>query len=104
MAVYKNGAHSDPVAEITFSDPLSKPIVVGDVVLGVTTGGVNQVKGTVVENYPKDSTVVRVEYDVNQIQESFVGCHVGANPNPQTEGCKSPHEFGNFQANQSPCL
>lgn len=88
MEIYTKGAFSDPIAELNLTQPLANPLSVGDGILGFSTGEASEVKAAVIENYPKGTTIIRVAYDVNQIQENFVGCQVGANPNPKTDGCK----------------
>jgi hypothetical protein len=86
--VYENGAFSEPIAKITLGVPLSKPLSEGDEVIGYSTGGSNEVKGKLIDNFAKDSPEIQVVYDTNEVQATYVGCQVGGNPKPKTEGCK----------------
>jgi hypothetical protein len=87
--VYENGAFSKSVALVTLTEPLTAPIAKGASVIGQSgADGAGEVKGTVFDDYPANTSVIQVQYDVNAVQSSYVGCQVGANPNPNTLGCK----------------
>jgi hypothetical protein len=88
FVVYDRGAFSDPIAELKLGVPLSNPLSEGDKVLGYSMGGVNAVNGYAIDNFPKGSTAIEVAYEISPIQANYVGCQVGGNPNPKTEGCK----------------
>ena len=54
---------------------------------GYAPGMVDEVKGSLLGHYPAGTQTIRVKYHVNDVQSNFVGCQVGANPNPNTVGC-----------------
>jgi hypothetical protein len=47
------------------------------------------VRGTLFETAFKGETVLRVQYETSSVQINYVGCQVGANPSPNTDGCES---------------
>jgi hypothetical protein len=77
------------VARVTLTSPLAGPLNKGTAVTGKTENDVD-VAGKVLDVYPTDTPVIEIQYQTNMIQNSYVGCQVGANPNPFTEGCKTP--------------
>jgi hypothetical protein len=85
-SIYEEGAFSKSVASVTLSAALTAPISKGASVIG-QAGGV-EVRGTVFDDYPANTLAIQVQYDVNSVQSSYVGCQVGSNPNPNTELCK----------------
>lgn len=99
--LYKEGAHSQPVARITLDEPLSQYVPVGTVSQGVAlkvTEGMDaqHVLGTVLRPANIGDTKMIIAYQVNQFQDSYVGCQVGANPSPLTDGCFASSGTMNF--------
>jgi hypothetical protein len=45
------------------------------------------VDGNIYKDYPAGTSEIQFQYKVNEIQATYVGCQVGANPSPVTEGC-----------------
>ena len=86
-SIYTDGAFSKSFAKVTLSKALLQPLNKGTEVIGKTETG-DDVNGKLLKNYPMDSTVIDVQYETNSVQSSYVGCQVGANPDPFTEGCK----------------
>jgi hypothetical protein len=84
--IYEQGAFSKSVATVTLNAALSVPISAGTAVTGT---GVNdeEVIGKVYAAATAGDETLRIQYDVNSIQSSYVGCQVGANPDPVTDGC-----------------
>jgi hypothetical protein len=89
-AIYTDGAFSKSVARVTLTSALASPLNGGTAVTGKTEDGV-EVAGKLLDDYPTDTTVLEIQYQTNAIQNNYVGCQVGANPNPFTEGCKTQH-------------
>jgi hypothetical protein len=89
-AIYTDGAFSKSVARVTLTAALTSPLNGGTTVSGKTEDGM-EVAGKVLDDYPADTTVLEIQYQTNAIQNNYVGCQVGANPNPFTEGCKTQH-------------
>ena len=90
MDVYEQGAFSDPIAELTLTSP--RPQLESDTkVTGLSNSKNFEVTGEIIENYPPEleESKIFVSYDTIEIQKNYVGCQVGANPNPNTDGCKS---------------
>jgi len=85
-ALYTNGAHSRSLATVTLSSALSSPINADTPVTGKSVKG-HDLKGIVYEDYSAGTSVIQIQYDVNTIQSTYVGCQVGANPDPITDGC-----------------
>ena len=88
MRIYSEGAFSQPYAVLTLDAPLDDTLEIDDVVVGTSQDGLREVRGRIIDNYPKGSQSIRVMYDINEVQESYVGCQVAANPNPKLDGCK----------------
>ena len=88
--IYEEGAHSKSIAVITLTSAPNGPINAGATVTGVGENG-SQVTGTVLENVANSQTV-EVQYDTIAIQNEYVGCRVGANPDPYTAGCFDPSQ------------
>ena len=87
LDIYSRGAFSDSIAVLTLGAPTTSDLSVSTEVIGFATGMVDEVKGTLLDNYPTGTKIIRVKYHVNQVQSNFVGCQVGANPDPKTVGC-----------------
>ena len=88
MRIYNEGAFSDPIALLNLTAPLPDVLSMGDEVIGTSENGARAVFGHIIDTYAKGTTRIRVKYDANEIQPSYVGCQVAANPNPNLEGCK----------------
>jgi hypothetical protein len=86
-SIYTDGAFSKSIATVKLSTVLTQPLNKGAPLVGKTKTG-EDVNGKFLKNYPVDATVIDVQYETNQIQSSYVGCQVGANPDPFTDGCK----------------
>lgn len=86
--IYKNGAFSKSVARVTLTTALTGPLNESAVVSGKTEAG-DEVVGTLLDNYPSGTTAIEIQYQTNSDQSSYVGCQVGASPDPFTEGCTS---------------
>jgi hypothetical protein len=86
--IYENGAFSKSVARVTLTTALAGPLNESAVVSGKTEAG-DEVVGKLLDNYPTGTTAIEIQYQTNSVQSSYVGCQVGASPNPFTEGCTS---------------
>jgi hypothetical protein len=73
---------------LTLDDKLVEDIPKGTPVIGITNKDSNDVKGQFLKDAKTGDSVVYIQYAVNQIQESYVECQVGANPSPNVRGCK----------------
>jgi hypothetical protein len=89
LKVYTDGAFSKSVAKVTLSTPLTAPVTVDTQITGVNEDG-KQVVGKAYEDYATGSSVIEIQYQTLDIQAQYVGCQVGANPNPKTDGCFAP--------------
>lgn len=47
-----------------------------------------RVSGTVMKEANENEYDLRIEYEISEIQDEYVNCQVGANPSPNTDGCK----------------
>jgi hypothetical protein len=90
LKIYKNGAFSKSVARITLSTPLASSVAEGDQITGLTSDGTDVV-GKAYSSYSTGADVIEIQYKTLDIQEVYVGCQVGANPNPNTVGCFAPN-------------
>lgn len=88
MRIYSEGAFTEPIAHINLTSPLIDTLIIGDKVIGSSEDVSREIRGSIIDNYPKGSRTIRVKYDPNEMQSSFVGCQVAANPQPKLEGCK----------------
>lgn len=86
LGIYTSGAFSKSVAEITLTTPLTQAVSKGDRVLGVNSAG-SQVPGKAYDDYPAGTTNVMVQYATSDSQKNYVDCQVGANVNPNFNGC-----------------
>jgi hypothetical protein len=84
--IYEEGAFSKSVATVTLNTALSVPISIGTDVTGTAVDEM-QVDGKVYSAARAGDQTLRIQYNVNSIQVSHLGCQVGANPNPLTDGC-----------------
>jgi hypothetical protein len=58
----------------------------GDQITGLNADG-TEVVGKAYSSSSFGTDIVEIQYKTLDIQESYVGCQVGANPNPNTAGC-----------------
>jgi hypothetical protein len=86
MKIYTDGAFSKSIARITLSTPLTSTVTSGDQITGLNAGG-TEVVGMAYSTYSPGADVIEIQYKTLDVQEKYVGCQVGANPNPNTVGC-----------------
>lgn len=86
MAIYSLGSFSYPIAILQLDAALLKPMPKDATVNGLSIDN-KQVKGLVDGNYNVGDTEIRVRYETNEVQDSYVGCVVAANPVPILDGC-----------------
>jgi hypothetical protein len=84
--IYTQGAFSKSIATVTLSTPLSAAVAKGTQVTGVNADG-SDVVGKTYEDYSAGATTIQIQYQTLDLQSQYVGCQVGANPNPNTKGC-----------------
>lgn len=87
--VYTQGGFSKSVAEVTLSTSLTSNVSKGTQITGVNADG-TEVVGKALADYAAGNNQISVQYQTLDIQSNYVGCQVGANPNPNTEGCFAP--------------
>jgi hypothetical protein len=85
-AIYTQGAHSKSIATVTLSSGLLNAVPAGTSVSGTNEAG-SEISGKTYEDYPIGSTIIRIQYQTIAVQSNYVGCQVGGNPEPKTEGC-----------------
>lgn len=90
--LYKEGSHSKSTAVITLDDHLDRDLFKDTIVQGFAqVVSENQepqhVLGRLHADARRGDTTLWITYDINAIQESYVGCQVGANPSPNVNGC-----------------
>merc|ERR1711935_1223249 len=88
-AIYEEGAFSKSVATVTLSAPLAADVTKGTAFEGVNAAG-DTVLGKAYEDNAAGATSVIIQYKTTDSQKNYVGCQVGANPNPVTDGCFAP--------------
>lgn len=86
LAVYTEGSFSKSVAQVTLSSPLEASVKAGTKVSGANKAQA-EVVGKTLEDYSAGTDVIEIQYQTSDIQSKHVGCTVGGNPNPSTEGC-----------------
>jgi hypothetical protein len=86
-AIYSKGAFSKSTASVTLSTALTGPLLKSAKVTGKSADGTD-INGSMLEDVEAGTKVIKVQYDTTTLQASYVGCQVGANPAPVTEGCK----------------
>jgi hypothetical protein len=88
-AIYAQGAHSLSVATVNVNNGLDSAVKKGAPVVGFSTGArVTEVHGKLVEDYPANSPIIRIQYNTISVQDRYVGCQVGGSPTPNTDLCK----------------
>lgn len=85
-AIYTLGAHSKSVATVTLSKGLDKIVKADTMVSGKSEDG-TEIAGRMFEDAGVGATTVKIQYQTSDIQASYVGCQVGARPEPNTDGC-----------------
>jgi hypothetical protein len=86
-AIYTKGAFSKSTASVTLKAALTGPLLKSTKVSGKSADG-NDILGSMLEDTAAGQQTIKVQYDTTTLQASYVGCQVGANPEPVTEGCK----------------
>lgn len=89
MKIYTEGAFSKSIAKVQLSTPLTSNVAKDDQITGVNDDG-TQVVGKANANYVAGADVIEIQYQTLDVQENYVSCQVGANPNPNTVGCFEP--------------
>jgi len=87
LKVYVEGAFSDSYAEITLSTPMPLDVGKGVTVFGRAADG-TQVRGKTMTATKSGDTVIEVGYHAAPVQARWTNCHVGGNPEPNTDGCE----------------
>ncbi len=86
LAIYQEGAFSKNVAAVTLSTPLPVNAEKGTVITGLDSDG-GTISGKAYEDNAAGATSILVQYQTSDSQKTYVGCQVGANPNPRLDGC-----------------
>jgi len=89
LAVYQDGAFSKSVAVVTLNAPLAVDVSKGTPIIGVSADG-TVVQGKAYEDNAAGATEILIQYKTTDSQKNYVGCQVGANPEPNIEGCFAP--------------
>lgn len=84
--VYGKGAFSMPFADLTLEHGLPRDVPHATHIQGNNAKG-ETVKGKAM-GAKVNATKLMVLYEISEVQESYVNCQVGGNPNPNLEGCK----------------
>jgi hypothetical protein len=85
--VYTDGAFSWPYAVLSVPGGIPVTLAQGTFVSGVNSEG-EAVEGAVMERTAQGKKSLKVQYVVGDVQEDYVKCQVGGNPNPVFRGCK----------------
>jgi hypothetical protein len=83
--IYQDGAFSKSVAQVTLDTALTTTLDKGATVIG--TGPVGEIRGKLYATYGSGISVIQIQYETNENQQLYVGCQVGANPDPNLDGC-----------------
>lgn len=89
LRIYTEGAFSKSYAEITLDTPLTSTLPKGTEVVGTNTNN-DEIRGTILDEAEASDKIIRVQYATTGVQESYVGCQVGGNPEPVFDGCFKP--------------
>lgn len=87
LKVYAEGAFSQSYAEITLSNGVGLDVAKDTEVYGRSAGG-KMVRGKIMNLVQTGEPVIEVQYHASPVQTSWTDCHVGGNPEPNTNGCK----------------
>lgn len=107
MKVYSQGAFSKPYAEVQLDQPLPVDVAKGVEVFGQRADG-KFVRGSTAAAFKTGESIIQVQYHAGTQQETYHDCHVGGNPEPNTEGCFRPTgameigEIGEFTYTYNP--
>jgi hypothetical protein len=88
-AVYEEGAFSKSYAKVKLTTPLSSKLNKGDKIKGKNADG-KDVDGKALKTFESGVRDIEVQYSTTDIQDSYVGCQVGALAlagKEVTEGC-----------------
>lgn len=85
-AIYEKGAFSKSTAKVSLTTALPSDVLKGTSITGVNANG-EAVMGKAYEDNVAGATSLLVQYKTTDSQKNYVGCQVGANPAPNTEGC-----------------
>lgn len=86
LNIYKMGGFSKSYAEVTLETALTSTLPKGTEVVGTNTNG-DEIRGMILDEAESGDKIVRVQYATTGIQETYVGCQVGGNPEPVFTGC-----------------
>ena len=87
LAVYSQGAFSKSYAEVTLTSGLQVDVAKDTTVMGATADG-KQVRASTMADTKAGDTVLMLQYHASPVQASWTDCHVGGNPEPNTNGCE----------------
>ena len=87
LKVYTEGAFSKSYAEVTLTQGLLVDVAKGTTVIGTTADG-KEVRSQTMTDTSSGDTVLLLQYHASPVQASWTDCHVGGNPEPNTNGCK----------------
>jgi hypothetical protein len=85
--IYTQGAHSKSVATVILSSGLLQSLKADTEVTGMSADNSTEIAGRLYEDFAAGTTVIKVQYQTTDIQANYVGCQVGARPEPNTDGC-----------------
>eukprot|EP00980_Cylindrotheca_fusiformis_P025157 scaffold13207_cov143-Cylindrotheca_fusiformis.AAC.10 len=86
LEIYNNGGHSKSYAQVTLTPNLTKNLSKGTEIMGKNADGV-EVRGKAYDDYSAGDKVIKIQYATTDIQDSYVGCQVGALVDINTEDC-----------------
>lgn len=89
MKIYTEGAFSKSYAEVTLDTALASTLPKGTEVVGKNTNG-DEIRGSTLDEADGEDKIIRVQYATSGVQETYVGCQVGGNPEPVFTGCFAP--------------
>lgn len=88
---YEEGGNSNSYALLNLATSLQADIPAGTVVSGFAQDETTWVGGLTTGEHKVGESLVKVEYQISEVQESYVGCRVGALPRiskADLTGCK----------------
>lgn len=85
--VYQEGAFSRSYAEVRISSVLPRMVYSNEEFIGQSATN-ETVDMIALQAIDADSDVLQLEYVTYDDQANYVNCQVGANPEPNLEGCK----------------
>lgn len=89
MKVYAEGAFSKSYAEIQLATALEADVAKGLEVYGLSADQ-KVVRGKTAAVFKQGQSIIQVQYHASPQQATWTNCHVGGNPDPNTEGCLQP--------------